>query len=98
MSKIDPTASGAASLVYLTFIGGSVPSLSTQKGCLNGFVWLALDKSQGAANIVPVLGGETSCGNFPSATVLNPVTDPSGTSNANRHHGGTNDAERRCDR
>ena len=81
VAKIDPTASGAASLVYLTFVGGSVPSLSTQKGCLSGFVWLALDKSQGAGNIVPVLGGETSCGNFPSATVLNPVTDPSGTSN-----------------
>ena len=81
VAKIDPTASGAASLVYLTFVGGSVPSLSTQKGCLSGFVWLALDKSQGAGNIVPVLGGETSCGNFPSATVLSPVTDPSGTSN-----------------
>jgi uncharacterized repeat protein (TIGR01451 family) len=80
VAKIDPTASGAASLVYLTFVGGSVPNLSTAKGCLNGFVWLALDKSQGAANIQPVLGGETSCANFPSATPLNPVTDPSGTS------------------
>ena len=81
VAKIDPTVSGAVSLVYLTFVGGSVPSLSTQKGCLSGFVWLALDKSQGAANIEPVLGGETNCSNFPSATVLNPVTDPSGTSN-----------------
>jgi hypothetical protein len=81
VAKIDPTASGAVSLVYLTFVGGSMPSLSTQKGCLSGFVWLALDKSQGAANIEPVLGGETNCSNFPSATVLNPVTDPSGTSN-----------------
>ncbi len=80
VAKVDPTASGASSLVYLTFIGGSVPSLSTLKGCLSGFVWLALDKSQGAANIEPVLGGETNCANFPSATVLNPVTDPSGTS------------------
>jgi uncharacterized repeat protein (TIGR01451 family) len=81
VAKIDPTVSGAASLVYLTFVGGSMPSLSTQKDCISGFVWLALDKSQGAANIVPVLGGQTNCANFPSATVLNPVTDPSGTSN-----------------
>jgi hypothetical protein len=80
VTKIDPTATGAASLVYLTFIGGSVPSLSTQKGCASAFVWLALDKSQGTANIEPVLGGETNCSNFPSVTVLNPVTDPSGTS------------------
>jgi hypothetical protein len=80
VAKVDPTASGATSLVYLTFIGGSVPNLSTAKGCLSGFVWMTLDKSQGAGNIVPVLGGETSCSNFPGATVLNPVTDPSGTS------------------
>ena len=81
IAKIDPTASGAASLVYLTFIGGSVPTLSTEKGCLSAFIWLALDKTQGAANIEPVLGGQTNCSNFPNATVLNPVTDPSGTSN-----------------
>jgi hypothetical protein len=81
VAKIDPTVTGAGSLVYLTFIGGSMPNLSTQPGCLSAFVWLALDKSQGAANIAPVLGGETNCSNFPSATVLNPVTDPTGTSN-----------------
>ena len=80
VAKVDPTASGATSLIYLTFIGGSVANLSTQKNCLSEFIWLALDKSQGAANIEPVLGGETNCANFPSATVLNPVTDPSGTS------------------
>ena len=81
IAKIDPTASGAASLVYLTFMGGSTPSLSTQQGCLSAFIWLALDKTQGAANVEPVLGGQTNCSNFPNATVLNPVTDPSGTSN-----------------
>ncbi len=80
LAKIDPTAAGAASLVYLTFIGGSIPTLADQPGCISAFVWLALDKSQGAANIVPVLGGITDCSNFPSATVLNPVTDPTGTS------------------
>jgi hypothetical protein len=80
VAKVDPTATGAASLIYLTFIGGSVPNLSTQQGCFSELIWLALDKSQGAANIEPVLGGETNCANFPSATVLNPVTDPSGKS------------------
>ena len=80
VAKVDPTVTGPASLIYLTFIGGSVPTLSKGKGCLSGFIWLALDKSQGAANIEPVLGGETNCADFPSATVLNPVTDPSGTS------------------
>ena len=80
LAKIDPTAAGAASLVYLTFIGGSIPTLANLPGCISAFVWLALDKSQGAANIVPVLGGITDCSNFPSATVLNPVTDPTGTS------------------
>ncbi len=80
VAKVDPTATGAASLIYLTFVGGSVANLSTQNSCLSEFIWLALDKSQGAANIEPVLGGETNCANFPNATVLNPVTDPSGTS------------------
>ena len=79
VAKIDPTATGAASLLYLTFLGGNTPTLAKEPGCLSAFVWLALDKSQGAANIAPVLGGITSCNNFPSATVLNPVTDPTGT-------------------
>src|SRR5215472_11341010 len=72
VAKIDPTATGAGSLVYLTFLGGNMPALSTQKGCASAIVWLALDKSQGAGNIEPVMGGETNCSNFPSATVLNP--------------------------
>jgi uncharacterized repeat protein (TIGR01451 family) len=80
VAKVDPTVTGPASLIYLTFIGGSLTNLTTKPGCESGFVWLALDKSQGAANIEPVLGGETNCSDFPSATVLNPVTDPSGTS------------------
>jgi YVTN family beta-propeller protein len=74
VAKIDPTVTGAASLIYLTFLGGKTPALSTQPGCESAFVWLALDKSQGAANIQPVLGGITNCSDFPSATVLNPVT------------------------
>ena len=78
IAKVDPTMTGAASLDYLTFIGGSTPNLSTQQGCISGFTWLALDKSQGAANIEPVVGGTTNCSNFPGptgiATVLHAVT------------------------
>ena len=78
IAKVDPTMTGAASLDYLTFIGGSTPNLSTQQGCISGFTWLALDKSQGAANIEPVVGGTTNCSNFPgptgTATVLHAVT------------------------
>jgi hypothetical protein len=49
-------------------------------------VWLALDKSQGAANIEPVLGGITNCSDFPgptgTATVLHAVSG-TGTGNGN---------------
>jgi hypothetical protein len=86
VAKVDPTITGSASLVYLTFIGGSVPNLSTKPGCLSGFIWLALDKSQGAANIEPVLGGITNCSDFPgptgTATVLHAVSG-TGTGNGN---------------
>jgi hypothetical protein len=74
VAKIDPTVSGPGSLIYLTFLGGKTPTISTNLGCISAFIWLALDKSQGAANIQPVLGGETTCSDFPMATVLNPVT------------------------
>jgi Bacterial Ig-like domain (group 2) len=78
VAKIDPTASKSASLIYLTFVGGKTPTINTNPGCESAFVWLALDKSQGAANIEPVLGGVTNCSDFPNAIVLNPV---SGTGN-----------------
>jgi hypothetical protein len=84
VAKIDPTATGSASLVYLTFVGGKTPSLSSEPGCESGFIWLALDKSQGAANIEPVVGGITNCSDFPgatgNATVLHAV---SGTGSGN---------------
>jgi Domain of unknown function DUF11/Bacterial Ig-like domain (group 2)/Divergent InlB B-repeat domain len=84
VAKIDPTATGSASLIYLTFIGGKTPTLSSQPGCESGFIWLALDKSQGAANIEPVVGGITNCSDFPgstgTATVLHAV---SGTGSGN---------------
>ena len=86
VAKVDPTATGSASLVYLTFIGGKTPILSSQTSCESGFIWLALDKSQGAANIEPVLGGITNCSDFPgatgTATVLHAVSG-TGTGNGN---------------
>jgi hypothetical protein len=74
VAKIDPTATGSASLIYLTFVGGKTPSISTKLGCGSAFIWLALDKSQGPSGVQPVLGGETSCSDFPTTVVLNPVT------------------------
>jgi uncharacterized repeat protein (TIGR01451 family) len=81
VAKIDPTKTGQASLVYLTFVGGKTPVLSNSTtGCFSGFVWLGLDKSQGASGVQPVIGGQTTCSDFPNTTVLSPVTDPTGTS------------------
>ncbi len=88
IAEVDPTATGSASLVYLTFIGGKTPTISTRPGCESGFIWLALDKSQGAANVEPVLGGITNCSDFPgptpgsTATVLHAVSG-TGTGNGN---------------
>ncbi len=87
IAEVDPTASGAASLIYLTFIGGKTPTISAKGECESGFIWLALDKSQ-AGNIEPVLGGITSCSDFPgptagsTATVLHAVSG-TGTGNGN---------------
>jgi hypothetical protein len=87
IAEVDPTVTGPTSLIYLTFIGGSVPSLASAKGCESGFIWLALDKSQ-PANIEPVVGGITNCSDFPgptpgsAATVLHAVSG-TGTGNGN---------------
>jgi hypothetical protein len=77
VAKIDPTVTGAASLDYLTFIGGKTPFQSADMGCHTGFVWLALDKTQGPSNVQPVLGGQTSCSDYPVTTVVSAVTGPS---------------------
>jgi hypothetical protein len=77
VAKIDPKATGAASLIYLTFIGGKVPFQAADGGCFSGVIWLALDKTQGAANVQPVLGGQTNCSDYPTTTTINPVTAPS---------------------
>ena len=86
VAEIDPTLTGPASLLYLTFIGGKTPTLSSKSRCESGFIWLALDKSQGAANIEPVVGGITNCSDFPNstgtATVLHAVTG-TGSGNGN---------------
>ena len=76
VAKIDPTAAASASLIYLTFIGGKTPFQAADKACESGFIWLSLDKTQGAAGVQPVLGGITNCSDYP-ATVINPVTAPS---------------------
>ncbi len=74
VAEIDATKTGSGSLVYLTFIGGSTPFTAlggTLCGTASGF--LALDTSQGAGSVEPVLGGQTLCSDYPG-TVLNPVT------------------------
>src|SRR5579864_1878181 len=77
LAKIDPTATGAASLVYLTFVGGKTPFVAADKECATLFGWLSLDKSQGPGNFQPVVGGETTCKDYPLTVTLNPVTAPS---------------------
>ncbi len=74
VAEIDPTAS-AGSLVYLTFIGGKTPFQSADTGCISGVIWLSLDETQ-ASGVQPVLGGETNCSDYPTTTVINPVTAP----------------------
>ena len=78
VAKIDPTAKPAASLVYLTFIGGKTPSITSGTNCVSEFIWLTLDKSQGPSAVQPVIGGQTTCSDFPSTVVLNPVTATTG--------------------
>jgi Bacterial Ig-like domain (group 2)/Nidogen-like/Divergent InlB B-repeat domain len=74
IAEVNPTASGSASLIYLTFVGGKTPFLSAQGGCDSGFSWLSLDETHGTSNVEPVLGGVTTCQDYPTTTVINPVT------------------------
>jgi hypothetical protein len=71
VSEIDPTKTGSASLVYLTFIGGSTAFQSSGlTTCGTVAVWLALDEShQGGAPVEPVIGGETSCADYPGSFI-----------------------------
>src|SRR5271155_5245900 len=75
IAKIDPTKTGSASLVYLTFIGGSTPfEGSGLTACESEAAWLALDQSQGASLVEPVIGGETSCADYPGSFITPNVT------------------------
>jgi hypothetical protein len=80
IAKVDPTKTGSASLVYLSFIGGSTPfPNSGGTKCESAGAWLALDTSQGASSVEPVIGGVTSCADYPGS-LLNPVTATSDAS------------------
>ena len=70
ISKIDPTKTGSASLVYLTFIGGSTPFASADETiCETESMWVALDESQGASLVEPVIGGQTGCADYPGTFI-----------------------------
>ena len=65
IAKIDPTTTGAASLKYLTFIGGSTIFAGQTGACQNSLVGMRLDQSGGAGQVEPVLSGDTDCSDFP---------------------------------
>ena len=70
ISKIDPTKTGSTSLVYLTFIGGSTPFASAKETiCETESMWVALDESQGASLVEPVIGGQTGCADYPGTFI-----------------------------
>ena len=74
VAKIDPLLTGAASLDYLTFIGGSI-NFSGAAGCETVPSGLALDTSLGASSVEPVISGITNCKDYPVTT----TTPTSGT-------------------
>jgi len=76
ISEIDPTKTGLASLVYLTFIGGSTPFESSGSTfCETEAAWLALDESHaGESPVEPVIGGQTNCADYPGTFITPGVT------------------------
>jgi Bacterial Ig-like domain (group 2)/Divergent InlB B-repeat domain/Cep192 domain 4 len=73
VSEIDPTKTGSASLVYLTFIGGSTPFQSSgATTCETEAMWLALDQS--ASPVEPVIAGQTGCADYPGKFITPNVT------------------------
>src|SRR5580658_10436750 len=75
ISKIDPTKTGSASLVYLTFIGGSTAFQSADlPSCETAAGFLSLDLSQGASLVEPVIGGQTDCADYPGTFITPNVT------------------------
>jgi len=67
VAKVDPTLTGAASLGYLTFIGGNMNFAGTA-GCDVDASSAGLDTSLGAASVEIVVGGTTNCENYPVTT------------------------------
>jgi len=67
VAKIDPTLTGAASLVYLTFIGGHTP-FSGSTPCNTDPQRIGLDASRGVSLIEPVIAGTTNCKDYPVTT------------------------------
>jgi hypothetical protein len=74
VAEIDATKTGSVSLVYLTFIGGGTAFQSAGlPTCGTVAVWLALDEShQGGSPVEPVIGGLTSCADYPNSTFITP--------------------------
>jgi hypothetical protein len=68
VAKIDPTitSGGTGSLDYLTFVGGHLllPG-NTGSQCSTLFEKFSLDLSKGTSGVEPVLGGLTSCSDYP---------------------------------
>ncbi len=72
IAKIDPLLTGAASLNYLTFVGGHTP-LPGSGSCGTFAAAIGLDTSQGVSLVEPVIGGQTSCSDFPVTTGSPPL-------------------------
>ncbi|HEX2776807.1 MAG TPA: Ig-like domain-containing protein, partial [Candidatus Acidoferrales bacterium] len=72
IAEIDPKKTGSGSLVYLSFIGGGT-AFQAGAVCESEGVWLSLDESQGPSLVEPVIGGQTTCADYPGS-VLNPIT------------------------
>src|SRR5260370_29918788 len=67
VANIDPTLTGAASLVYLTFIGGHTP-LRGSTPCNTVPPWIGVDASQGASLIEPGIARTTNLQAYPRNT------------------------------
>ena len=74
LAKIDPLKTGAASLDYLTFIGGST-TFAGKTGCMTLAANGGLDTSLGASSVEPVITGLTNCKDFP-VTTTTPTSGP----------------------
>ena len=65
VAEINPAATGAASLVYLTFLGGKTVFTGGASPCQNIASAIKLDTSGGVGQAEPVITGGTSCQDFP---------------------------------